>query len=165
MRIHAPHYRRQIGGSLSIFRGARRQDGGALAIFKGAKEYQYGRGIGSILKSVGKVVGPLARKYGPSVLKIGKKFVKHAIRAREAGSSWGDAAKEGLLPAAKTAFKEASEPSDMPLEETEQKGSGLLWMRHRSKKNQRGGGGARGRLVFKDLLKRDCDNRPTHYNF
>ena len=151
MRIRITTTRRQIGGSLPVFRG-QRQVGGELAIFRGARDYQYGRGIGNILRSMGKVLGPIARKYGPSVLKIGKKFVKHAIRAREQGASWGDAAKEGVLPAAKTALKEVGNP--MQEEEDEMK------------VNQSESGLLRNRRRFpKKVFKVNRIGRHNHYNF
>jgi hypothetical protein len=202
MRISVSHQRRQIGGNLPHFRGYRQdggflpglalgayllhrrsQQGGELAVFRGAREYQYGRGIGNILRSVGKVMGPLARRYGPSVLKIGKKFVKHAIRAREQGATWGEAAREGLGPAAKSAMKELSNAVSPPdtlqdphfeggdnelVQKAKQAGNGIL-IRQRMRRHQRGAGGGGGhgpsRMVFKQLTRSDRSGRPTHYNF
>jgi hypothetical protein len=155
----------QFGGgyAMPVFRG-HRQYGGDIAVFRGAREYQYGRGFGDVLKSIGRFAAPLLKKALPVVLKTGKKLVKHVIQNRESGQSWGQSFREAAPYAGYSVLKEMTpaeqEAQNKNVSET-QTGKGC-------RRRQFGG---RSDLIRRRVYKRqrlidvDIDGRRTHYNF
>jgi hypothetical protein len=76
-----------------------RQSGGQLPVFRGSRHEQDGAGLGDILRSIFRVVAPIARRVAPILLKGATTFASNAIRAHKAGVPLGDALKQAVGPA------------------------------------------------------------------
>lgn len=80
------------------------QSGHGVAIYHGHPS-QAGRGVGSFFKRVGRVVGPLARKIGGSLLKAGIGFAGDVASGRDLK----DSAKKRALALGSQAFGDVRE--------------------------------------------------------
>jgi len=69
------------------------QAGGSLPAFAGARRGQFGSGLGDILRGIFRTIFPVAAS-GVST------FINETLRAKDAGGSWGAAAKSAISPAA-----------------------------------------------------------------
>ena len=69
---------------VSKFKAAllRQTGGGDIAVFRGAHRYQYGNGIGDILRGAWKFVVPLAMRAGKTLFKVGAQAMKEGSYAR-----------------------------------------------------------------------------------
>lgn len=105
-KIYYQHYLDQQGGALDVFRGG---------------VHQYGSGLGSILKAIGRFFMPVA-------MKSAKKFAISAARGLSAGESFKTAAKKALAPAIHEAVSTSVEQVHKRLakkRKSTQKGKGL----------------------------------------
>ena len=150
MRVTLQYRPRQIGA-------------GRINVFRGVLDYQQGRGLGGVLRTVGKALAPFARKALPAAVKATKKLLKTAIQNRERGQAWSAGFREGLAPAALKALKSASPTTyDDPESDTEpQTGKGR--QRKTKKKSQKQTG--RGLYKLKKLLKTDVNGKQNFFNF
>ena len=78
------------------------QSGGALPTFNGARRAQYGSGLGDILRGIWRTIFPIAARGASS-------FLSEAVRAKDAGGSWGAAAKAAIAPTAQNVAAAALE--------------------------------------------------------
>ena len=90
----------QVGGSFA-FRGTPYQYGGFIAPYSGSK-YQYGFGLGDILRGVFRTIVPYLLPLASNAL---HGFLGSFTQSMDQGKSIKEAAKTGLLPAAKSAIQ------------------------------------------------------------
>ena len=115
------------------------QTGGQLPVFHGARRMQSGSGLGDILRGLFRTVFPIAA-HGLGT------FLNEAVRRKDAGNSWKDAAKGAIGPTAETVATRAVTAVTNGINSTPQSGKGRKRKQPRRNAKKRGHANRRGGL-------------------
>jgi hypothetical protein len=95
----------QSGGS-SVWAGTPYQFGGAYMPVYSGESYQYGEGLGDILRGIGRFLLPI---FAPVAARAATSFINNASTGLSEGRNIGDAAKAALLPTIGDTVNEAKD--------------------------------------------------------
>ena len=115
------------------------QTGGQLPVFHGARRMQSGSGLGDILRGIFRTVFPIAA-HGLGT------FLNEAVRRKDAGNSWKDAAKGAIGPTAETVASRAVTAVTNGINTTPQSGKGRKRKQPRRNAKKRRNAARRGGL-------------------